>query len=85
MEVFVRFQTRYLDAKPVIEVASDVVALDYLDDLPHAFLKSLNVLAFMTHKADRDESSERATAGIRIDDRPIATNHLSILKASKPS
>jgi len=85
MKDLVRFQVGNLDSEQVIEVAGDVVAFEHFRDLSNAVLEALNVFALMPHEAYRDKGGQGTTAGIWIDDRPIAANHPLVLETSQSS
>ena len=62
-----------------------MVALDDLGDAARAFLEALDVLALVTDEPDRDEGGQAAAVGLRVDDRPVAADHLLVFEAPQPS
>ena len=82
VEALVGREVRDLDAQQVVEVARDVVALDDLGDRARALLEALDVLALVADETDRDEGGQPAAVGLRVDDRPVAADHLLVLEAS---
>ena len=58
-----------------------MVALDDLVQGARTFLEALDVLALVADQTDRDEGGQPTAVGLRVDDRPVAADHLPVLEA----